>query len=97
MNGLTAQQLRLWTAEKKDFVLIDVREAWEHDNYNIGGTHIPMGDLMSRLAEVPRDKDVVLYCEKGIRSVIAIQRLEASGFHNLFNLAGGMRAWKESL
>jgi len=39
----------------------------------------------------------VLYCEKGIRSSIAIQRLEASGFNNLYNLAGGMKAWKAGI
>ena len=55
-----------------------------------------MGDIARRLNEIPKDKDVVLYCEKGIRSVIVIQRLEDAGFHNLFNLAGGMKAWKTS-
>ena len=65
--------------------------------YNIGGIHIPMGELMSSLEQLPKDKDVVLYCEKGIRSVIAIQRLETAGLHNLINLAVGMKAWKEAV
>ena len=97
MNQLTPQQLKAWQAADHDFVLIDVREAWEREAYNIGGSHLPMAELFSRAAELPKDKDVVLYCEKGIRSVIAIQRLEAAGFHNLFNLAGGMKAWREAL
>lgn len=80
----------------KPFVLIDVREAWEHDAYNIGGMHIPMGELMQRKDEIPAEGDVVLYCEKGIRSTIAIQRLETMGYHNLYNLTGGMTAWKAS-
>ncbi len=79
-----------------DYVLIDVREAWERELYNIGGLHIPMDELFKKAAELPRDKEVILYCEKGIRSVIAIQRLEAQGFSNLTNLAGGMKAWKAS-
>jgi rhodanese-related sulfurtransferase len=53
-----------------------------------------MGDLAARANEIPRDTDVVLYCEKGIRSVIAIQRLEAAGYTNLANLTGGMSAWR---
>jgi rhodanese-related sulfurtransferase len=53
--------------------------------------------LFSRADALPRDKAVVLYCEKGIRSVIAIQRLEAAGFTNLYNLAGGMKAWRAGL
>lgn len=97
MNQLTSQEIKTWIATGKDFALIDVREDWERDAFNIGGLHIPMGELMGRIHEIPTDKDVVLYCEKGIRTVIAIQRLEASGFHNLFNLSGGMKAWKETL
>ena len=97
MHQLTPNELKKWNNSGKDFLLIDIRETWERDLYQIGGTHIPMGMLFSTIDDLPKDKDVVLYCEKGIRSVIAIQRLEASGFHNLFNLAGGMKAWKESL
>lgn len=97
MNQLTPTELKQWIATGKDFLLIDIREDWERVQYNIGGTHIPMGDLFSGFAELPAGKEVVLYCEKGIRSVIAIQRLEATGFNKLYNLAGGMKAWKEAL
>ena len=96
MKQITTAVLKQWQAEGKDFLLVDVREEWERQQYHIDGLHIPMGQLISRQNELPKDKDVVLYCEKGIRSVIAIQRLEASGFNNLVNLAGGMRAWKEA-
>jgi rhodanese-related sulfurtransferase len=97
MNQLTPQELKNWIANEKDFLLVDIREEWERAAYNIGGVHIPMGQLISAMNGLPKDKDVVLYCEKGVRSVIAIQRLEASGFHNLFNLSGGVKAWNESL
>lgn len=96
MKQVTPVELKIWLADSKDFLLVDVREEHEREHYNIGGIHIPMGELMSRLDELPKDKEVVLYCEKGIRSVIAIQRLESSGFHNLVNLSGGMKAWKEA-
>ena len=94
MNQVTPTELKKWLASDKDFLLIDIREDWERELYNIGGTHIPLGELIARMNEIPKDKEVVLYCEKGIRSVLAIQRLETSGFHNLINLAGGMSAWK---
>ncbi|MCD6013718.1 MAG: oxidase [Flavipsychrobacter sp.] len=97
MNQVSPSELKEWIASGKDFLLVDVREGWERQAYNIGGVHIPMGELMSHANDLARDKDVVLYCEKGIRTVIAIQRLEAAGFHNLVNLSGGMKAWKESL
>jgi len=96
MKQVIPVELKRWLADNKDFLLVDVREEHERELYNIGGIHIPLGELMSRLDELPKDKDVVLYCEKGIRSVIAIQRLESSGFHNLVNLSGGMKAWKET-
>ncbi len=97
MKQVTPTELKKWIASGKDFVLIDIREDWERERYNIGGRHIPLGDLIGRTNELPKDKDVVLYCEKGIRSVLAIQRLETLGFHNLINLSGGMNSWKEQV
>jgi len=96
MKQLIPDELKQWRLSGKDFLLIDIREDWERSAYNIGGDHIPMGELIGRANELPKDKDIVLYCEKGIRSVIAIQRLEDAGFHNLFNLVGGMKAWKQT-
>ncbi len=97
MNQLSPSELKAWIAEGKDFLLVDVREGWERELFNIGGVHIPMGELMAHVNELPRDKEVVLYCEKGIRTVIAIQRLETAGFQNLINLSGGMKAWKDAI
>jgi rhodanese-related sulfurtransferase len=95
MKKITPEEIKQWTEEGHSFVLIDVREDWEREAYNIGGKHIPMDELWPRRNEIPQDKDVVLYCEKGIRSTIVIQRLETAGFNNLYNLTGGMKAWKE--
>ncbi|MES2701449.1 MAG: rhodanese-like domain-containing protein [Bacteroidota bacterium] len=94
MNQLSPDELKNWIAAGKDFLLVDVREQWEHTAYNIGGVLIPMSEFISRINEFQSEKDVVLYCEKGIRSVIAIQRLEQAGFSDLYNLAGGMYAWR---
>ena len=94
MQQITPVEMKEWIRAQKDFLLIDIREAWEREIYNIGGIHIAMGDIPAKLSEIPKDKDVVMYCEKGIRSVITIQRMEAMGFNNLYNLSGGMKAWK---
>lgn len=96
MNSISAEELRQWIASGKDFQLVDVRESFEREMFNIGGQHIPMGELLEQKDALAHDKPVVLYCEKGIRSGIAIQRLEISGFTNLINLSGGMDAWKKS-
>ncbi len=97
MKQLTPAALKEWLASNKDCLLVDVREDWERELYNIGGLHLPMSELPARYREIPKDKDVVLYCEKGIRSVIAIQRLESAGYEHLINLTGGMKGWKAEL
>jgi rhodanese-related sulfurtransferase len=95
MNKITPAELKEWLNDGKAFILIDVREAWERELFNIGGVHIPFEEVLNRREEIPADKETVLYCEKGIRSAIVIQRLQTMGFHNLYNLAGGMSAWKK--
>lgn len=75
--------------------LVDVREPHEHDAFNIGGRLMPLGEIMAMGHQLPRDKPVILYCRKGVRSQIAIQRLEQKfGFTNLYNLHGGLQKWK---
>jgi rhodanese-related sulfurtransferase len=97
MQQITPKDLKEKLDSNADVLLIDIREGFERDAYSIGGLHIPMGEVPSKLSEIPKDKDVVIYCEKGIRSTIVIQRLEAAGFHNLINLSGGMKAWKNTV
>lgn len=96
MKSITYQELKGWQADNKKFILVDVREDWEHDAYNIGGVHIPFGELMLRKNELDTSDTIVLYCEKGIRSAIAIQRLGEYGFNDLYNLEGGMAAWRKN-
>lgn len=95
MKEISPAKLKTEIHVGTSILLIDVRENFEREVYNIGGAHIPLGELMQRTGEIDREKPTVLYCEKGIRSAIAIQRLELMGFTNLINLEGGMKAWKE--
>ncbi len=97
MKQISSLEVKKWLEEQKDFLLLDVREGWENEEYNIGGINMPLGVLISRRNELDPEKTTVIYCEKGIRSVVAIQRLEEYGFINLYNLTGGMQAWKKSM
>jgi len=97
MKEITSSELKSWLSAQKPFVLIDVRENFERENFNIGGLHIPLGDMLLRKEEFRHSIPVVVYCEKGIRSSIVIQRLEQLGFEHLHNLAGGMSGWKKTL
>lgn len=94
MKEITAQELIKWKDEGKAFQLLDVREDWERSKFHIGGTHIPLSEILQRKDEISKENNVVIYCEKGIRSQIIIQRLEEMGYINLYNLVGGMKAWR---
>jgi rhodanese-related sulfurtransferase len=84
--------------QHEEIFLLDVREPYEHEAFNIGGTLLPLADLMNNSASIPIDRPVVVYCKKGIRSQIAIQRLQDKlGLSNLINLTGGMDAWKRDI
>jgi rhodanese-related sulfurtransferase len=94
MESVNAITLKNMIGLNEDFMLVDVREPHEHEAGNIGGHLIPMGDLVENLGLFPAGKKIVFYCQKGIRSVIAIQRLQAKLPDNhLVNLSGGIEAW----
>ena len=56
-------------------------------------TAIPLGQLAERVAELPRDRDLVLACRSGVRSAKAVQQLQVAGFTRVWNLAGGIHRW----
>lgn len=96
MQSITAAELRDKMDKAEDFQLIDVREDFEHEDFNLGGKLIPLHAITQHSEEINTNKPVIVYCRKGIRSQIAIQRLqEKFHFTNLFNLIGGTEAWKK--
>ncbi len=96
MNSISPIDLKEKLDNKSELVLIDVREEFEHADFNIGGTLIPMSTLFEQIEKIPKDKSVVLYCAKGIRSGMVIQRLEEKyGYTHLINLSGGIYAWRK--
>ena len=89
MKNITYDQLQLWKADNQIFQLIDVREPEEHDTYNIGGTLIPLEDILREKDQLNLSQPIVFYCKRGIRSQIAIQKLQRKlpngDFYNLTN------------
>ena len=74
--------------------VLDVRTPQEYSAGHVpGAVNVPHDKLASRLAEVPRDKDVVLYCKSGRRAGIAADVLAANGYTRLSHLEGDMNAW----
>lgn len=77
-----------------DIELVDVRTIEKHQQYNIGGKHIPLEEMPTRLHELDKNKLVVTYCTSGNRSMRALEYLMACGFTNVKSLDGGMTAWQ---
>ena len=76
--------------------VLDVRTPQEYAEGHVpGAVNVPHDQLASRLAEVPKDKDVVLYCKSGRRAGIAADVLAANGYMRLSHLEGDMPAWIE--
>lgn len=96
MQSISAAALKQKIDSREDLQLIDVREPYEHEAFNIGGQLIPLGDIIHQADKIDTGKPVILYCRKGIRSQVAIQRLqEKFHFTNLINLIGGTEAWRK--
>ncbi|HAO46738.1 MAG TPA: rhodanese-like domain-containing protein [Ferruginibacter sp.] len=95
MQSISPEALKQRIDSGEDLQLIDVREQYEHDEFNIGGILIPLGEIVQQMNKIDTGKPVVFYCRKGIRSQVAIQRLqEKFHFANLINLIGGTEAWR---
>ena len=98
MKEVTVKELKTMMDNKESFQLIDVREPHEKEIAEIGGELIPMGELMSGLEKISRDKKVVVHCRSGKRSASVILALETQhGFTNLYNLKGGILAYIEEI
>ncbi|WP_420630946.1 rhodanese-like domain-containing protein [Candidatus Leptofilum sp.] len=81
--------------ERDDVIVLDVREQWEYDEGHIPGvTLIPMGEVSSRLSEIPTDKEVIVTCRSGNRSGQITDYLRQQGYDNVHNMEGGILAWE---
>lgn len=80
--------------KKGDIDIIDVREPHELEIAKYPKvTAIPLGLLADHIADLPRDRDLVLACRTGVRSAKAVQQLQAAGFTRVWNLVGGIHQW----
>ena len=81
-----------------DFLLIDVREAFERDIAMLPeAVWIPLGEIEARVDEIPRDKAIAVHCKAGGRSAKAVDFLRAKGYGNVKNVAGGINEWSKEI
>ena len=82
---------------KKGIVILDVRTDKEFAQGHVpGAVHVPLTDIGEKVKKLKKDKDIVVFCQNGNRSIWAIKRLMGMGYKNLYNLKGGYRAWKRT-
>ena len=78
--------------------MIDVREKWELDVARIPDVqHIPMGEIPARVGELDPEREIVVMCRSGGRSMQVAQFLDRTGFKRVTNLTGGILAWSRDV
>lgn len=95
-DEISSEELEEWLKSGVDFQLIDVRESYEYDIDNLSGELMPLSRLEDFIANISREKPVVIHCQGGMRSRKAIKQLrEQYNFSNLKNLTGGIAAFRK--
>jgi rhodanese-related sulfurtransferase len=94
MEGVSVQEVHEMQQRKQDFVFLDVRSPKEYEQVRLpGSTLIPLGLLRGRLAELPRDKEIVTFCKISLRGYEAALILNAAGFKKVRVMDGGVVVW----
>ncbi len=94
VNEIESDDLQVRLASDDDIVLLDIRTEGEVAQGILPGSeHLPMHLIPIRMSELPRDKDVLLYCRSGARSYHACTYMQQQGFTNVINLRGGIIGW----
>jgi adenylyltransferase/sulfurtransferase len=99
MPEITATELKQRLDNGDDIQIVDVRE---NDEVAIAklpnSVHIPLAQVVNRMAEIDPARETVVHCKAGVRSARAIDALKRSGFTgNLLNLTGGITAWSNDV
>lgn len=89
------QRLR---ARGDEFLLVDVREPWEHDTARIeGSVLIPLREIPGNVSRLVGPSPLVLYCHHGIRSLDAATWLRSQGVSDARSMAGGIERWSQEV
>ncbi len=95
-STILATELKAKMDAGEDFALIDVREPAEYEIVSIPGSRlVPKGEILSgaALADLPQDKEIILYCKSGVRSAEALAAVKAAGLTNSVHVQGGVLGW----
>jgi len=95
-GDITVKQARNLIETNLYLVILDVRTKLEFDSGHIeGAINIPVEEIQQRLEELNLDDEILVYCRTGVRSSKAMQILSNNGFSRVYNMLGGIEAWKQ--
>lgn len=98
MQFISALELHQAMQKGQDYKIIDIRELYEYNSCNIGSFHIPMDQICTRTAELPKDINIVIMCRSGKRAEAVANLLRTDySMTNIYILDGGILAWKEQI
>ena len=93
--GTTSAQECAERMQKDRISVLDVRDDHEREQKRIPGSlHIYVGDLEDKIPPLPKEDELVVHCSVGHRGGLAASILRRSGFMNVYNLLGGLKAWE---
>ncbi len=97
VKSLEADEARDYMArhQEGDYLILDVRQPWEYEAAHIpGGQLLPLPELANNYQKLEPEKPTIVYCAIGGRSRVAAQMLSGLGFIEVYNLAGGIKAYQ---
>jgi phage shock protein E len=95
-RNLSPQEAYAMVGQRGDLFLLDVRTPGEYQQARLDGARlIPIDQFVKRLAEVPKDRPVLVYCAVGSRSAQVVNYLARKGYPEIYNLYGGIYAWAQ--
>jgi adenylyltransferase/sulfurtransferase len=94
---LSVKELKRRMDAGEDVYILDVREPYEYRIAQIGGMLIPQTDVPNRLAEIDREREIIVQCRSGVRSQRIAEFLRQQGYPRVVNLAGGILAWSDEI
>jgi adenylyltransferase/sulfurtransferase len=99
IKDMTPREFLERRAGGAEMTLLDVREDWETALAPVPAEvlHIPMGQISNRLSELDPQREFVVICRSGGRSLEVARFLSTQGFATVYNLAGGILAWSRDV
>jgi rhodanese-related sulfurtransferase/rubrerythrin len=97
VNSIEAEEAKAYMAKHREgeYTVLDVRQPWEYEDEHFPGARLmPLPQLPDTYKELDPEKPTIVHCATGGRSRVAAQMLNGWGFKEVYNLAGGIKAFQ---